>query len=691
MNAILATHLPEVIGLTILHSLWQVTLLWMLLVVALRIWPQAAAPLRYALALGALALCLTGAGATAWYEWQSLSPVSPEAITVDPFALLAGASTTTAAPNLLSTLLALADAYAPLLAWLWLTGITFMGIRFAGSFYYLKTLRDPAALTPMGDRWQGEFDRLAKAIGLTQTIRVAESARISSPITLGTFSPLVLLPAGLVGGLTTAQIEAILVHELYHIKRRDYAINVAQALVEVLMFYHPAIWQICRIIREERENCCDDKTLAFCGDPVPYARALTQIHETNTLTKPPFAMSATGPTGTFAARIKRLFNIYPNPAKARSKGLFALSLLLICFGLLLMSANTLPIVPPQPAKGIVITYQKTTPLAADTVKKDSVRFRSAPGHDVFTTAPALTRQPLYIVDGKEVTDGSGASNIKPEDIKSIDVLKGESAKSLYGARGADGVVLIHTSKDPAAQALAPPTPDGLTLSVVGYRDSTTYVVVDDKKPGIIMNYADKLAAPKSITVAPTGYVPATVVKSTSITSTSGVTAAPQAPAPLYIVNGIQRDHAVLARIDPANIQTVQVFKNESAAVYGAQSANGVIVVTLKPDVQTPLDIAVAPVQKINVTTTADVDASVQLYPNAAHEQATVVFTAPRNEAQIKVSVIDTQGNVVREVANGRYDAGKHEVTIDTREYKKGIYIVVVQIDDVKTQQRLSVE
>ncbi len=75
MNAIVYTHLPEVIGLTILHSLWQVTLLWVLLVAVLRLWPQASSALRYVLALGTLVLCLVFAGATALYEWETLKPV----------------------------------------------------------------------------------------------------------------------------------------------------------------------------------------------------------------------------------------------------------------------------------------------------------------------------------------------------------------------------------------------------------------------------------------------------------------------------------------------------------------------------------------------------------------------------------------------------------------------------------------
>ncbi len=249
------------------------------------------------------------------------------------------------------------------------------GVRFTGSLYYLKSLRRPAALTSMDEEWQQRFDDLARAVGLKRKVVLAVSARITSPLTMGNLSPIVLLPAGLITGLSTTQLESILVHELYHIKRRDYLVNILQAWVEVLMFYHPALWHISRIVRDERENCCDDLTLALCGDPVPYARALTQIHETNSLTKPTLAMSVSGPAGSFAIRIKRLFNIYPNPARARSKGLFAIGLLLTCMGLLLMSANALPVSSANTVHSAIKPVVLPATIKADTVPPDTSKLR----------------------------------------------------------------------------------------------------------------------------------------------------------------------------------------------------------------------------------------------------------------------------------------------------------------------------
>jgi len=455
MNAMVYTHLPEVIGLTILHSLWQVTLLWVLLVAVLRLWPQASSALRYVLALGTLVLCLVFAGATALYEWETLKPVQQTWQIDTGFTevpnITGGLKQTTAWTALLQTV----DSAAPWLAWLWLAGLAFMAVRFTGSLYYLKSLRRPATLTSMDEAWQQRFEALVRAVGLKRKVILAVSARITSPLTMGNLSPIVLLPAGLITGLSTTQLESILVHELYHIKRRDYLVNILQAWVEVLMFYHPALWHISRIVRDERENCCDDLTLALCGDPVPYARALTQIHETNSLTKPTLAMSVSGPAGSFAIRIKRLFNIYPNPARARSKGLFAIGLLLTCMGLLLMSANALPVSSANTVHSAIRPVVFPATVKADTVLPDTSKlnnivvdgYRTVPDKKADSYREEVQElqndKTIYYVDGKRVSKAE-ADAIEPSRITSINVWKGEKAVLRYGEEARGGVVEMIT-------------------------------------------------------------------------------------------------------------------------------------------------------------------------------------------------------------------------------------------------------
>ena len=115
--------------------------------------------------------------------------------------------------------------------------------------------------------------------------------------------PVVLLPASALAGLTPQQLEAILAHELAHIRRHDYLVNLLQTLVETLLFYHPAVWWLSRRIRIERENCCDDLAVSLCGDPCTYARALADLEALRGPARS-LAMAANG--GSLLQRVRRL-------------------------------------------------------------------------------------------------------------------------------------------------------------------------------------------------------------------------------------------------------------------------------------------------------------------------------------------------------------------------------------------------
>jgi beta-lactamase regulating signal transducer with metallopeptidase domain len=373
---LLAIQLPEMIGITILHSLWQITLLWIVLITVLKLWPKASSTIRYGIAIATLILCVVAIAATAIYQ-SRLHEVQEE---VSALSISNGENMRTAnitvKQTVLSRIMDALDACTPIVAWGWCAGLVVMGLRFGGSFFYLKTLRAKRNIEAVSDGCMQELERLSKALGMKCQVAIASSRRISTPLALGSFSPIILLPAGLLAGLSTAQIEAILVHELYHIKRRDYIINICQAIVEAILFYHPAIWHINNIIREERENCCDDQTLRFCGDPITYARVLTQIQEINTSTKPTLAMSATGPnSGNFSKRIKRLFNIYPDHARNRSKGIFAIGFLAVYLCIVFGGANLSTAQPAEVKKKSVET-KVTDPLPASEILIDSIHVTS---------------------------------------------------------------------------------------------------------------------------------------------------------------------------------------------------------------------------------------------------------------------------------------------------------------------------
>src|SRR5204863_9760498 len=116
-------------------------------------------------------------------------------------------------------------------------------------------------------------------MGFERVIRYCECDRLDAPAAFGWIRPVVLLPVRALSGLTEDQIEAVIAHELAHIRRLDCFVNLFQIAVETLLFYHPAVWWMSQRVRAERENCCDDEAIAICGDAVNYVRAIALIEE----------------------------------------------------------------------------------------------------------------------------------------------------------------------------------------------------------------------------------------------------------------------------------------------------------------------------------------------------------------------------------------------------------------------------
>ncbi len=159
-------------------------------------------------------------------------------------------------------------------------------------------------------------DALAARLDLTRTVRLLESTRLQVPVVVGWLRPVLLVPTAVLGGLSPQQLEAVIAHELAHIRRHDYLVNLLQSAVETLLFYHPAVWWVSSAVRTEREHCCDDLAVVACGDAVLYARALTAI-ETLRHEEMGVAMAVTG--SPLLARVRRLLGAKP-PTTAASSG-----------------------------------------------------------------------------------------------------------------------------------------------------------------------------------------------------------------------------------------------------------------------------------------------------------------------------------------------------------------------------------
>lgn len=206
----------------------------------------------------------------------------------------------------------------PWLVALWTVGVLILSIRLLGAWLRARQLRidGTSAVDPA---YEKVLERLVAKLGVLRPVRLLQSSILHVPAVIGWLRPVVLIPAALSTGLTVLQLEAILAHELAHIRRHDYLVNLLQALVETLLFYHPAAWWISRQVRQEREHCCDDVAIRACGDRKLYAGALLTLEQHRVMTLLP---AATG--GDLLARIRRIASPRLSHAETSPRWLAAL-------------------------------------------------------------------------------------------------------------------------------------------------------------------------------------------------------------------------------------------------------------------------------------------------------------------------------------------------------------------------------
>jgi bla regulator protein BlaR1 len=166
----------------------------------------------------------------------------------------------------------------PFMITFWLFGVFVIIVRMTGGFFTAQRLRN-SCLYGLPEEIQEKLRKLLCLMKVDKLVAIFESTLVHVPVVIGFFKPIILLPFSAVSQIPCDQIEAIIAHELAHIRRNDYLVNVFQSITEALFFYHPVIWIINRRIRKERENCCDDLAVMYSGGRITYAKALASIYE----------------------------------------------------------------------------------------------------------------------------------------------------------------------------------------------------------------------------------------------------------------------------------------------------------------------------------------------------------------------------------------------------------------------------
>jgi beta-lactamase regulating signal transducer with metallopeptidase domain len=225
----------------------------------------------------------------------------------------------TAGPQYLSRSGEFLDQALPWVLQFWVLGVLAFSCRWFHGSRWIRHIRSNDT-EPLDQEWTSRLRILSQKLDILRPVRLFKSALVDVPLVIGWLRPVILLPASALSGLTPDQLEAILAHELAHVKRCDFIVNASQNLVETLMFYHPAVWWISQCIREEREQCCDDLVVHACGDRVTYARALLILEEARGF--PRLAFAASG--GSLLHRVRRLLgfsNEVSPPSAAEFSGI----------------------------------------------------------------------------------------------------------------------------------------------------------------------------------------------------------------------------------------------------------------------------------------------------------------------------------------------------------------------------------
>lgn len=262
---------------------------------------------------------------------------------------------------------------------LWAAGVAILAARMAGGLWLVEKLRRESIA--LSDAWLERCRDLHARLPTVLPVAFRQSRQIAGPMVVGWLRPVVLIPASAFLRLPAEQLEAVILHELAHVRRLDAFANLFQGVVETLLFYHPAVWWVGRRIRIEREHCCDDLAVAVSGDVASFVRALMSIDQPSF--SPDMALAAGG--GSIRDRAARLLRLEEDAARPALPRLAALVLLMAALGLSIYGARveaspdpTVPVAPrPQPVTRL---GPVTSALNAETI---IVAARPSP-----TSAPA---------------------------------------------------------------------------------------------------------------------------------------------------------------------------------------------------------------------------------------------------------------------------------------------------------------
>lgn len=304
-------HSLESLGWTLVHFCWQAAAIAVIYAILDRVFSQKRSQVRYLLALISLLLMPVAALTTFAYE-ELHSPglempavSAPLSVGVSNMAHQIAISAAGVAESHEGTTLPL----SAVLLWMdaiWIFGVVLLSMRAAGGWWFLEKLRSRTRIE-IPEAVSASFERVCQRLSILRPVMLRLSDEIITPMAMGAFRSVVILPLSAISKLTPEELEVVLAHELAHIRRADYLWNLVQTFLETVFFFHPCVWWVSRCIREQRELCCDDVALTACSDPVTYATALLRLEEQRRNGMQfAMALNGSGSKVSLAVRIRRI-------------------------------------------------------------------------------------------------------------------------------------------------------------------------------------------------------------------------------------------------------------------------------------------------------------------------------------------------------------------------------------------------
>jgi bla regulator protein BlaR1 len=313
MHLLLITHptadrLIQAFSWMLIHSLWQGLLLAVITATVLLLTKKSGAVLRYNLVLVQFLLFVLACSCTFVWEWnrsplQSIVPLAGaiggnashffnlDAVSIKQFA---------------NTFISYFSANAPMVVMLWFVLFMFRSVRMMGSLVYIHRAKNKYTYPP-ALYWKDRVEVLCQKLQLKRAVQLLESGFVKAPMVIGHLKPVILIPVGLLAGLPAEQVEAVLLHELAHIRRHDYFVNFLQTIAETVFFFNPGLLWISSLLRDERENCCDDIALAQTKNKREFVQALISFKE-HALYGSNYAVAFPGKKNHLLHRVTRILN-----------------------------------------------------------------------------------------------------------------------------------------------------------------------------------------------------------------------------------------------------------------------------------------------------------------------------------------------------------------------------------------------